>query len=100
MYGITIRGAEGAFPEAFIFPLQEKESAWYELDGSGSVSGSALLTLNADREVYAIYTGPDGVRHYGVIGDEENESIPDNFGIEDGEIYLFREHPETENYYI
>ena len=89
-----------AFEQKFVFELREKECAWYDLDGSESHLSGWKMVLNADREVYAGLEMPDGSKHFGTIGDEENETIPDNFGIESGEEYIFYENPDTEEYYV
>ena len=89
-----------AFDRAFIFDTEESEGARYELDHAVSVSEGWTLTLNADREVYACVAEPDGQKHYGTIGDEEDEVIPDNFGFCAGDRFFFYEKPETEEYYV
>ena len=96
---ISIKAKDDVFPEVFRFDPECEEPAWYDLDGTVSESNGATLRLNADREVYGIYTAPDGTERYGVIGDPENETIPDNYPVELTE-YWFYEHPETKDYYF
>lgn len=96
---IYIRAVDGVFEEVFCFETQEEDGAWFELDGAEAEENGAVLSLNADREVYAVYE-KDGEKKYGTIGDDENEYEPDNFPFCDGETYLFYEKPETKDYYI
>jgi len=83
----------------FEFTMEE-DDCWYCLDGCQSVNGNETLLLNADREVYAVYTDGNGTKHYGTIGDIENETIEDNYPCSKGETYIFYENPRTEKYYV
>ena len=112
MVVIWISSAENLFNGCFRFSSESDEAAWYDFDGAvsreirtepetGSAeSAGASLRLNADREVYAVYTAPDGTEHYGTVGDEENEFLADNFGVEPDMVYCFYEKPETKEYYV
>ena len=100
MFCITIKPLKEAFREVFTFPMESDTDAWYGLDGHIAQQDGAELRLNADREVYAIYTAPDGTMKYGTVGDEENDNLADNYPIEDGEVYYFYENPRTKDYYI
>ena len=95
---ILIKAEGDVFPEEFRFEPDCEDPAWYDLDGAVSQNEGATLRLNADREVYGIYTGPDGTEKYGTIGDSEGETIPDNYPVDLTE-YWFYEHPETKEYY-
>lgn len=97
---ILIEATDGLFDGAFSFDVDPEGGAWYDLDGVTASCGSMKLRINADREVYGIFTNADGEEHYGTIGDADNEVLADNFGIEDGEIYYFYEKPETKDYYV
>lgn len=84
----------------FEFILHSDSPAWYDLDGMESFNQDEKLRINADREVYAIYTDSFDTEHYGTIGDEENDTIPDNFPCESDCCYIFYEKPETKDYYV
>jgi len=84
----------------FAFPLNREDDAWYCLDGRESRNGGETLVLNADRDVYAVYTAGDGSRHYGTVGDDDNRVLADNEGICPGDRYVFYEDPRTEKYYV
>lgn len=84
----------------FEFPIREREDAWFSLDGAESSNGSEKLVLNADRDVYAVYTDENGEEHYGTVGDEENETLADNFSCSCDETYYFYENPMAKEYYV
>jgi len=96
MHTITIT----ARTHTFTFPIPDPEGAWYDLDGAEAVSDGWTLRINADRDVYACLTAPDGTAHYGIISDGEDEPLADNFGFADGDAFVFYDHPETESAYI
>jgi hypothetical protein len=97
---VRIEAGDGTFEETFRFLCGSDGGAWYELDGEQGLAGGSLLKIRADREVYAVYASPDGEERYGIVGDEEDEVLADNFPFLAGERYLFRERPETEEYYV
>lgn len=84
----------------FVFPLGEDDDAWYCLDGRESRNGSETLKLNADRDVYAVYTDKNGTEHYGTVGDEDNKLLADNEGVCAGDRYIFYENPKAKDFYI
>ena len=96
MYEITINAHE----LVFYFPIEEESGAWYDLDNEDAYSDGWKLHINADRDVYASLTDPNGNIFYGTIGDAENELLADNFIMETSERYLFYDHPETEFSYL
>jgi len=84
----------------FEFPLRENDDAWYCLDKLESINGDEKLRINADRDVYAVYTDRDGAEHYGTIGDDEDKVIADNSSCDPGTLYIFYENPEAKNRYL
>lgn len=84
----------------FDFPLKEDDDAWYCLDGRESNCAGETLRLNADRDVYAVYTDKNGTEHHGTVGDEDNKLLADNEGICAGERYIFYENPKARDYYV
>jgi len=88
------------FETDFIFETEGEDAAWYELDHAESFAGNKSLNLNADREVYAVFTDEDGTERYGTVGDSENEVLADNYPCEKDVIYLFYENPRTKDYYV
>lgn len=89
-----------AHDTAFVFSLKDRDAAWYAFDHASAVCNGKTLLLNADREVYASLKEPDGQVFYGIIGEDEDDSIPDNFPIDPGTVYRFYDHPETEEFYL
>jgi len=87
------------FDQLFKFDPHTDQAAWYDLDHAISKKSGATLEINADRDVYATYTAPDGTKHYGTIGDEDNETLADNYGCEPEVTYRFYENPRTKDYY-
>lgn len=98
-FGIYIKAGAGSSSVYFRFHTEREDGAWYELDHAVSNAGNETFYLNADREVYAVYTLSSGEKRYGTVGDDENETLADNDGFRSGETYLFYEDPSTEEYY-
>lgn len=88
------------FDRIFHFDPHTDSPAWYNLDHAESENEGAKLTLDADREVYAVYESPEGEKRYGTIGDAENETLADNYPCDFSETYLFYENPDTKEYYV
>ena len=84
----------------FEFSHSDPTGAWYDLDGVSAKCEGWQLTINADREVYARLVTPDGIVHYGTIGDKEDEVLADNFPFRSGDRYRFYEKLETETRYV
>lgn len=88
------------FDTIFPFDPHTDSPAWYDLDHAVSEVDGATLEINADRDVYAIYTAPDGTKHYGTIGDQEDQVLADNYPCDFDELYRFYENPRTKDYYV
>lgn len=81
----------------FEYADNSEDACWYDFDGVESRYKNKVLILDADRDVYATLT--DGNKEIsGVIGDEENISIADNYPIKNGYTYKFRKCKK--GYYI
>ena len=90
------------FDGKFEFEYKE-DSAWYDYDHVSSLprEDGMVLTIDANCEVYAVLTEDDERRdeaaatgtecegEYGLVGDEENEELADNYPVDEGETYYF-----------
>jgi len=84
----------------FEFAIDSEMVAWYDLDCMVVEKDGCILSINADREVYGIFTNQNGEKQYGTIGDMYNEVIADNYPCDENEVYIFVENPLTKDYYV
>ena len=73
----------------FEFESELEEAAWYEFDKAEIEKDGYIIRIDADRDAYAFLI-KDNEEKWGVLRDQEGNTIPDNYPIEETE-YLFEE---------
>ena len=78
----------------------EKDSAWYDFDHAVSKNGEAELRIDANRDAYAFFKkNKDSKEIQGVIKDDDDNILADNYGVDDGYTYHFEEC-EKQGYFV